>query len=340
MRGVVRSESPPPRRGRRRGKRTWVTVDGAPAAGGPLRPATPGRAIRSPRPADRRAPGASPDRGRPGRPEPDTDRYQPRRRYPWHDDPHYDPAAHRATGPAAELDAAARRPARRRPAAPAAPPRGRTGRRTPRPPRPGPDRPHRRAAAGRAPPTRRPPPRPGRPGGMRMPRKLTVTRVAALRSRQLTAERDPRLPPRGQRRRRRPLRADRAHLRHDDDLRGGRGGRRRAGQHAVLRGRDRREQDQRGALPGHHGGPVRRGRAGDRPAAGPAAARPPGGAGRVLRRPRGARRGDGPQLRHLAALPGRAGHAGAVASRSSCSRRRSPRGCCRRRSRWSPRTPG
>ena len=179
--GVVRSESPPPRRGRRRGKRTWVTVDGAPAAGGPLRPRNPGP--RDPEPPTRptAAPpsaGRAAEAARSAAPEPD--RYQPRRRYPWHDDPHYDPAAHRRPVPP--------------PSWTSGPPTGAT----PAPPIPG------RAAPG----TRPTAPGPGSarpeavadpstaetpttaaagPGdGMRMPRKLTVTRVAALRSRQLT----------------------------------------------------------------------------------------------------------------------------------------------------------
>ena len=50
---VARPESPQPRRGHR-GRRSWVTVD---------------------------------DGGTPAAEEPDTDRYVPRRRYPWHDDP-------------------------------------------------------------------------------------------------------------------------------------------------------------------------------------------------------------------------------------------------------------
>jgi MFS family permease len=113
---VARPESPQPRRGHR-GRRTWVTVDDGHTA--------------------------VPD-------EPETERYVPRRRYPWHDDPDYDPAAHRRTPPP----------------------------RTWKPPPPQDEG---------APPTEEPaeePPEP--PPTPRMPRKLTVTRVAALRSRELT----------------------------------------------------------------------------------------------------------------------------------------------------------
>lgn len=74
---------------------------------------------------------------------PSPDPYAPRRRYPWHDDPDYDPADHR------------------RPAPPPVPP--------PAPP-------------AEEPPTTVAPPRPT----TRVPKKLTVTRVAALRGRELT----------------------------------------------------------------------------------------------------------------------------------------------------------
>ena len=102
----------------------------------------------------------------------ERDFYTPRRRYPWHDDPDYDPAAHR------------RAPA---PAGPGAPP--------PPAPAPSPAAPSGDARDDVAwtdagpPPVQEPeqpteaerakPPR-------RMPRKLTVTRVAALRSREIT----------------------------------------------------------------------------------------------------------------------------------------------------------
>jgi MFS family permease len=111
---VARPESPKPRRGRR----PWVTVD---------------------------------DGGTPGAGEPETDRYVPRRRYPWHDDPDYDPAAHRRTPP-------------------------------PRPWTPPPAQDEGEEPAEK--PAEAPPAEP--PPTQRMPRKLTVTRVAALRSRELT----------------------------------------------------------------------------------------------------------------------------------------------------------
>ena len=85
-----------------------------------------------------------------------ADPYAPRRRYPWHDDPHYDPAAYRRTPPPT-----------RPPDASAPAPRTAVG-----PP------------PVQAPPTA-PPTDPG-PPPQRMPRKLTVTRVAALRSREIT----------------------------------------------------------------------------------------------------------------------------------------------------------
>jgi MFS family permease len=126
---VARPESSQPRRGRRGGRRTWVAVDGGP---GPDAAAQP--------------PGAHPEQ--PSGTESTTDeppRHEPRRRYPWHDDPDYDPAAHRRTRP---------------------PPSW-----TPPPP-----------ADDATPPE---PPADDRPTP-RMPRKLTVTRVAALRSREIT----------------------------------------------------------------------------------------------------------------------------------------------------------
>jgi MFS family permease len=123
---VARPESPQSRRGRW-GRRTWVTVDDGAAH--------------------------MTDPQEPDAPEPT--RSLPRRRYPWHDDPDYDPAAHRRTPPPRSW----------------APP--------PEPTDPAgsehvaaADR--RADAAGPTGPTRR------------MPRKLTVTRVAALRSRELT----------------------------------------------------------------------------------------------------------------------------------------------------------
>ncbi len=114
---VARPESPQPRRGQR-GRRTWVAVDSG-----------------SQPPAE----------------EPDTDRYVPRRRYPWHDDPDYDPAAHRRTPP-------------------------------PRPWTPPPPQDEAEEVDEPEPP----PEKADGPPTRRMPRKLTVTRVAALRGRELT----------------------------------------------------------------------------------------------------------------------------------------------------------
>ncbi|WP_433276339.1 MFS transporter [Pseudonocardia xinjiangensis] len=152
---MARSESFPPRRGRRGGRRTWVTVDGD----------QPQRTL--PLDAETSHPSTTAERAP----------HAPRRRYPWHDDPDYDPTAHRRTPP------------------PSWPPpeRDRTER----------DRAEREPGRGRGPtdarddvpgPEAGPPPAegPGAPTGEddrptpRMPRKLTVTRVAALRSRQLT----------------------------------------------------------------------------------------------------------------------------------------------------------
>jgi MFS family permease len=114
------------------------------------------------------------------------DRYTPRRRYPWHDDPDYDPAAHRRTPP---------------PAPPWTPPPATTAPRswTPGPPdardevlwtEAGPP-PVATAPTTSAPTTtaddrRDVPSSDDRPAAVKMPRKLTVTRVAALRSRQIT----------------------------------------------------------------------------------------------------------------------------------------------------------
>lgn len=104
--------------------------------------------------------------------QPATDPYAPKRRYPWHDDPDYDPAAHR------------RAPAPQQPWAPqAGPPTPATEwNPAPRPP-------------GRAAPPEPPTPATGwnptddeptapQPGPS-LPRKITVTRVAAMRSRQI-----------------------------------------------------------------------------------------------------------------------------------------------------------
>ncbi|WP_308283058.1 MFS transporter [Pseudonocardia nigra] len=136
---MVRPEFPHhPRRGRRSGRRTWATADGGTTVG-----ATP------------------PEEPEVGASEPD--RYTPRNRYPWHDDPDYDPTAHRRTPPP-------------RPWTPPPPP-------VPEPvetldevpwSEAGPPPVAPRPQAEEEPPTRR------------IPRKLTVTRVAAMRSRELT----------------------------------------------------------------------------------------------------------------------------------------------------------
>lgn len=107
------------------------------------------------------APGADP-----------ADRYAPRRRYPWHDDPDYDPALHRRTPPPP--------PTWSPPPAPASqtwvsstPPDAREDVRW--------------TEAGPPPVAEEPPTEKAEaPTTVRMPRKLTVTRVAALRSRQIT----------------------------------------------------------------------------------------------------------------------------------------------------------
>jgi len=152
---VARPESPRPRRGLR-GRRTWVTVDeGRPQAAherpGTERPDT----VRSGTVPSDEVPSDTvrSDTGRSDAGRSDTGRYVPRRRYPWHDDPDYDPAAHRRTPPPRTWTPP--------PAAAAAEPEP-------------------------APPPRQPPEPPEPPTTRRMPRKLTVTRVAALRSRELT----------------------------------------------------------------------------------------------------------------------------------------------------------
>ncbi|WP_028929582.1 MFS transporter [Pseudonocardia asaccharolytica] len=145
--GVPRSGFPRPRRGRRSGaRRTWVTIDGGPVTRGSP-PADPAPAD----PAQRR-----------GEPEPSgsgSTRLPPpiapviRRRYPWHDDPDYDPSEYRRNPPP--------------------PPQW-------QPPGPEPDaEPDGDAAPDRDEADEQ-------PRGPRVPSKLTVTRVAAMRSRQLT----------------------------------------------------------------------------------------------------------------------------------------------------------
>jgi MFS family permease len=106
-------------------------------------------------------------------PEQQADPYAPRRRYPWHDDPDYDPAAHRrAPQPAPGWvrpppPHSAPPPYQAPPVAPQqAPPRTA--------PQDGPTQPVSNA--------------PRTPPGVRVPRKLTVTRVAALRGRELTGK--------------------------------------------------------------------------------------------------------------------------------------------------------
>ena len=89
--------------------------------------------------------------------------------------------------------------------------------------------------------------------------------------------------PGGHRRRRRQVRTDRADLAGGGQLRGRRRDGGRAGQHVVLRGRHRREQEQGRAVPAHHHRAVRGDRAADRPRARPAAARPARRAGHLVR---------------------------------------------------------
>jgi MFS family permease len=145
--GVARSESP------RRGRWTWT---GSADAQDP-----------APRPAPPQQPQRTPPVDAPEQHE--SDPYQPRRRYPWHDDPDYDPAAHRRTPP---------------------PPRSWTPPPAPqsRPVPPPGTRPLQQPPPAAAPPSGTPTVEvpPATPPGIRVPRKLTVTRVAALRGRQLT----------------------------------------------------------------------------------------------------------------------------------------------------------
>ncbi|MCU1663114.1 MAG: major facilitator superfamily 1 [Pseudonocardia sp.] len=151
---VSRSESTPPRRGRRGGRRTWVHGDGERATSvTPPPPDTepPQRTL----PVDVETP----------RPPtaPERPPYEPRRHYPWHDDPDYDPAAHRRTPPPSW------------------------------PPPASDQRTNAADATDEEPRTEAAPPvAPGETVGEddrptpRMPSKLTVTRVAAFRGRQLT----------------------------------------------------------------------------------------------------------------------------------------------------------
>ena len=153
--GVARSDQPLPRRGRRSGRWTWVTVDGEPPAD-----------------ATRPAPDPAPDTRRLSDEVPvvDPSRTEPRRRYPWQDDPDYDPTAHRRTLP----PQAPWRPPPHGPDVRGPLPEPETRRHPPEPPDEEPDRTTPVDADDRPTP--------------RMPRKLTVTRVAALRSRQLTED--------------------------------------------------------------------------------------------------------------------------------------------------------
>ncbi len=169
--GVTRSESPESGRGPR-ARRRWITT-----------------AVE--------LPGITPPPTLPLDAE-DPARYEPRRRYPWHDDPDYDPAAHRR-GPQPSTQ-----PSTWTPPGSSAPSSAGTDRPVPstHPDRPGPSmRPGRAeptaaqsvpwTAAG-PPPVAEPPtetrtgPATGPRSSPRMPRKLTVTRVAVLRSRELT----------------------------------------------------------------------------------------------------------------------------------------------------------
>src|SRR4051812_21823429 len=80
-----------------RGRRRWVTVDGSPSTNDrvPLTDVTPAQARRAaPRPAGP-PPEQPPRSSRPFDREPTI-----RRRYPWHDDPDYDPAEYRRVQPA------------------------------------------------------------------------------------------------------------------------------------------------------------------------------------------------------------------------------------------------
>ena len=110
----------------------------------------------------------------------DPTQYAPRRRYPWHDDPDYDPAAHRRVPPPAQQWTPPPPPPPATPPPPRTPPQGARAQET-------------RAQETRAQETRaqpepssEEPPEEAGPAGPKMPRKLTVTRVAAMRSRQIT----------------------------------------------------------------------------------------------------------------------------------------------------------
>ncbi|MCW2720406.1 MAG: major facilitator superfamily 1 [Pseudonocardia sp.] len=133
---VARSDPSKPRGFRAR--RKWATVDGAPPPAKP--PTLPLQA----------------------EPAADRDPYAPRRRYPWHDDPDYDPAAHRRVPPAAPWTPPPQAPLAADADARADVPWSDAG-----PP------PVAEQSTEEKP-------------AQRLPRKITVTRVAAMRSRQIT----------------------------------------------------------------------------------------------------------------------------------------------------------
>ena len=323
-------------------RRSWV--DDAAAARSPEEPPT------APRPAPEPP-------TRPGAEAPDP--YAPRRRYPWHDDPNYDPAAYRrppgqwsppppappfpaypGPGPAAPpgVDTTAPWPAASRAteraphttgttARPAAEPTTRVGPAAPTPTPPRGEQTRAMPVRHAAPPTAAHPDpsahpdttpplagatAPARPPGAKLPRKLTVTRVAAMRGRQFAEG---------------SVRAFHRAATADGADRSGLTALTYATMmtYAVdaavavalantlfFAAATGGERHQRRPLPRDHRGAVRRGRAGDRAAARPRPARAARGAGPHLRPARRARRGDGVPVPHLAALPGRAGHAGAV----------------------------
>ncbi len=144
-------------------------------------------------------------------------------------------------------------------------------------------------------------------------------RSAAQRSREMGSQDVRPVPPRRHRRRRRQVRADRADLPGDGQLRRRRRDGRRAGQHLVLRGGLRRKQEQGRAVSAHHDRTVRRHRSADRSRARPPSARPEARTGHVVRAAHGARGDPDRQLRRrdgrlpvVGALPVRAGNDGAV----------------------------
>ncbi|WP_338051425.1 MFS transporter [Pseudonocardia acidicola] len=132
-----------------------MTVDGGPVSGH-----IPAAASEQPPAEDHETPPAAP------RPVPDEPLI--RRRYPWHDDPDYDPAEYRRNPPPA--------PAWRPPPDPHGLPSEDLPPADPRPAVDPSDEEAPEAPTGN---------RPARPGPRR-PRKLTVTRVAAMRSREIT----------------------------------------------------------------------------------------------------------------------------------------------------------